>query len=130
MFTSIGIVATLLTLIVNGVFQSLREKRRDELVIENRKMDIADRVANRDAGIKASEILTDKIVGKIDERASGTDGKIDANTDISAKAFDVANNVNEKIATVAALTNAHAVTSMNDVMNELAAIKRLLQGGK
>jgi uncharacterized membrane protein YhiD involved in acid resistance len=101
MLTAIGIFATLLTVLIKGFYQDRRERRRDELMVKNRELDIADRKAN-----------SDKLATKIDE-----------NTDISVKAFDVANNVNAKIATVAVQANDHAITSMNDVMKELASLK-------
>jgi uncharacterized membrane protein YhiD involved in acid resistance len=119
MFAGIGIVVTLLTLIVNSVFQAMREKRRDDLSLKNRELDIQER---REASTAAAVQ-----VGNVGDHLAA---KIDENTQVSVKAFDVANNVNDKIATVAVQANEHAVTSMNDVMAELAAIKRMLQAKK
>jgi hypothetical protein len=50
--------------------------------------------------------------------------KIDANTEISVKAFDVANNVNEKIATVAASTKATGELSMLEISKAIAEMAR------
>lgn len=111
----IASILTFFTVVANGVFQSQREKRRDALMVKNRELDIEDRIANRDAGIKASEHFAERIVGKIDE-----------NTEISVKAFDTANNVNDKIATVAVQANEHAVSSMDGVMIELANLKKMV----
>jgi len=119
MFAGIGIVVTLLTLIVNSVFQAMREKRRDDLSLKNRELDIQER--------RAASTAAAVQVGNVAEHLAT---KIDENTQVSVKAFDVANNVNDKIATVAVQANEHAVTSMNDVMAELAAIKRILQAKK
>lgn len=115
MLTGIGIICTLLTVLVNGYFQNQRENRKDALAIKNRELDLAERQAAASATRVQVKGIGDHLATKIEE-----------NTQISVKAFDVANNVNDKIATIAGTASEHAVTSMNDVMNELGAIKRML----
>jgi uncharacterized membrane protein YhiD involved in acid resistance len=100
----IASILTFLTVVANGVFQSQREKRRDALTVENRRLDIAERA----------------------ETAAHVVAKIDENTEVSVKAFDTANNVNDKIATVAVQANEHAVNSMDGVMRELASLKKMV----
>jgi hypothetical protein len=94
---TIASILAFLTIVANGFFQSQREKRRDALTVENRKLDIAERAAT------AAHVVA----------------KIDENTEVSVKAFDVANNVNEKIA-------AGGVAS-NDVARELRSLRAAVE---
>jgi hypothetical protein len=106
--TGLGLVMTFLTLIANGLFAWLRARRRDQLEERHRLWDIEDRK------LRQAEVVA----------------KIDANTKISSDAFDVANHVNEKIATVAEVANRTAVASMSDVMRELGVLRVDLSGVK
>ena len=99
--TGLGLVMTFLTMATNGVFAWLRARRRDQLEERHRLWDIEDRKMRQAALVE----------------------KIDANTKISSDAFDVANHVNEKIATVAETANRTAVASMSDVMRELGILR-------
>lgn len=69
---------------------------------------------------------TRRLTSRFNEGTTELASKIEANTDLSVKAFDSANHINEKIAQLAASTNRVAVLSMQEVLSRLSVIEELL----
>lgn len=82
-------LGTTITTLVMQVISWMREGRRHKWEVEQLIWDRKERVRVAEALRKHTDVKAEQLVSKIDE-----------NTEISSKAFEVANNVNEKLVAI------------------------------